>query len=82
MQIDNEYATCDSLVHCLYYQIGDTIDENNWQVLNQDICGFDYTPGYRYVLSVKRNKIGTNDDGKKIYEYCLNNVISKTKVYL
>lgn len=83
MQIDNEYAPCDSLPHhCLYYQIGDTINENNWQILDQDICGFDFTPGYRYVLSVKRKKIGTNEDGTNAYLYCLERIISSKRVYL
>ena len=82
MQVNNEYTTCDSNEHCLMVQFSDTINENAWEPFSQDICGFNFVPGYRYTLSVKRQPNGKDADGNKIYKYCLIRIISSKKVYL
>ncbi len=82
MQVNNEYTTCDGNDHCLMVQFSDTVDENAWEPFSQDICGFNFQPGYRYTLSVKRQANGKDADGNKVYKYCLIRVVSSTKVYL
>lgn len=67
---------------CLSVQFDSFSDEDSWENFYPDICGFDYVPGYRYEISVKREKIGKDDDGKKIYHYCLIKIVSSKKVYL
>ncbi len=75
-------CTFDSLQTCLFVQFDSTFAEDAWKPFNQDICGFDYVPGYRYQLSVKRKKIGKDENGDKIYQYCLINIVQVIKKYL
>jgi hypothetical protein len=84
MQVDNDYFPCNDGTKdkCIHVQFSSVIDENAWQPFKQDICGFDFVPGYRYELSVKRKKIGTDSNGNPIYKYCLISIDSKTQDYL
>ncbi len=84
MFVDSEQKPCSNETSelCFYYQIGDTINESAWQPFDGDICGFTFTPGYQYKLSVKRKKIGKDEQGDKIYQYCLVSIIEKNSVGL
>ena len=63
--VDGYYT--DSTHQYYFAQLGDTINENNWEIWETNICGFDFAPGYRYKLSTKRQKIGKDDNGDKLY---------------
>lgn len=67
---------------CLQVQVNDTIDTAKWEIWKNEICGFDFAPGYIYKLSCKRTPIGTNSVGGKVYKYCLISVLSTQHVYL
>ena len=83
MFVDAELQPCDGANQmCFMYQINEEIDENAWQIFDGDICGFTFEAGYRYKLSVKRKKIATNDNGEKVYQYCLLHITEKTSVGL
>lgn len=84
MYIYEEKGPCEdgSGENCLYEQHNFVFDENAWVPFNQDICGFDYLAGYRYEISVKRKQTGKDDEGNRIYQYCLINIVSAVKVYL
>ncbi|MEA3450480.1 MAG: DUF4377 domain-containing protein [Bacteroidota bacterium] len=84
MQIHEELVSCDDGTdnRCNYVQYGNEIDEEAWEVFPHEICSFDFKPGYRYTLLVKKQKIGKDDDGNKIYRYCLVSIQNMEKVYL
>ncbi|MBN2890450.1 MAG: DUF4377 domain-containing protein [Bacteroidales bacterium] len=72
---------------CYYIQYYPLVDEENfdaYEAFNYSICGFDDTflSGYRYELSVKRKKIGKDENSDPIYQYCLVNIIDVTKTSL
>ncbi len=79
MWVDNELMPCpnDSTQMCMKVQFGAIPSDNAWEPFNQDICGFDYEPGYLYELYVQRKKIGTDGQGKTVYKYCLLHLIKK-----
>jgi hypothetical protein len=67
---------------CFEAQVNDTIDTAKWEIWKNEICGFDFAPGYIYKLSCKRTPIGTDSLGDKVYKYCLVSVLSSQHVYL
>lgn len=84
MFVNEQYTTCDSGVtkKCNLVQFADTINEANWVPFKDSICGFDFVPGYRYKLLVKRQKTGKDEAGDNIYRYCLMTVENMDQVYL
>ena len=81
--INNRYFDCgNGQNNCIQAQISDTINENNWQVWTDTICGFDFEPQYRYQLSVRRKKTGKNEQNEIIYKYCLIKISNKVLMYL
>lgn len=84
MFVNSELTSCsdDSDAKCYYAQINSEIDEDAWEVWTNEICGFDFVPGYRYQLSVRRKKVGKDENGEKIYQYCLIYVVDKEQVFL
>lgn len=51
---------------------------DTWTTITESIPGFDYEPGYEYVIEVKERHI-KNEPEDYLGEYILMNVISKTK---
>lgn len=84
MQINEELVSCDDGTEnkCNYVQYGNEVVEDAWEIFPHEICSFKFQPGYRYTLLVKKQKIGKDDDGNKIYRYCLVSIQNKEKVYL
>lgn len=81
--VDNRYFDCgDGKFKCFQAQISDTINENNWQVWTDTICGFSFEPQYRYKLSVRRKKVGKDAQNNDIYNYCLIKIAQKELMYL
>ncbi len=84
MWVDAQYGPCDSTdslrPHCLMVQF-ETYSDTAWQPFNQDICGFDFTPGIWYHLEVKRKKTG-EVNGQPIYKYCLVQIIETKQKFL
>ncbi len=82
MWVDAEYGPCneaDTLrPHCLMVQFSDTYEDGAWQPFTQEICGFDFEPGIRYKLHVRKKQI-ENDTA---YKYCLLQIVDKQEVFL
>jgi len=82
MTIFEEYGTDADGNQPLLEQHEATFNDTLWTTFSQDICGFNYVPGFRYKLSVKRKKTGEDENGNKIYNYCLIKIEEAVKVYL
>ncbi len=80
MYVDNELTRCPDNPNefCLRVQFDEFKGDTAWQAFDQDICGFDYEPGFMYVLDIQRKKITEDADGNPIYKYCLLYIKSKT----
>ena len=79
MYVDNELTSCPSNTNerCLRVQFDKFEGDTAWIPFEQDICGFDYEPGFSYVLDIQRKKIDTDAQGEPIYKYCLLYIRSK-----
>ncbi len=84
MYIYEEKVPCegDSTRKCYMEQHGGVFSDTAWTAFDKDICGFDFVPGYRYKLTIKRKKIGKDNNGNKVYKYCLLRILESKKVYL
>ncbi len=73
MYVDNEMTKCPSNPSdlCMRVQFDKFEGDTAWVPFEQDICGFDYQPGYFYTLEIQRKKIGTDANGNPEYKYCL-----------
>lgn len=60
---------------CLQYRR--TFDRN-FNTLSGDIEGFEYEPGFRYVLDLKQDRLLNEATGQVVPKWSLNKVISKT----
>ena len=60
---------------CLQYRR--TFDRN-FNVLSGDIEGFQYEPGFRYVLDLKQERLLNETTGQVVPKWTLNKIISKT----
>lgn len=60
---------------CLQYRR--TFDRN-FNVLSGDIEGFQYEPGFRYVLDLKQERLMNEATGQVVPKWTLNKIISKT----
>ena len=60
---------------CLQYRR--TFDRN-FNTLSGDIEGFNYEPGFRYVLDLKQDRLLNEATGQVVPKWSLNKVISKT----
>jgi len=84
MWVDAQYGPCDQAdtikPHCLMVEF-ETYTDSLWQPFDQDICGFEFTPGIWYHLEVKRKKIG-EIDGQPQYKYCLTKIIETKQKFL
>ncbi len=80
MYVDNEMTRCPSSPNdlCLRVQFDVYKGDTAWVPFEQDICGFDYEPGFFYELDIQRKKISTDADGNPIYKYCLIKIKRKT----
>ncbi len=80
MYVDNEMTKCPSNPDdlCIRVQFDTYEGDTAWVPFEQDICGFDYQPGYMYVLEIQRKKIDTDAEGNPIYKYCLLYIKSQT----
>ncbi len=80
MYVDNEMTRCPDNPNdlCLKVQFDQFKGDTAWEPFSQDICGFDYEPGFMYVLEIQRKKMATDADGNPIYKYCLLYIKSKT----
>lgn len=84
MYVYEEYVDCEDhpSQQCLWAQLDSTFSDSAWIYFNQDICGFDYEPGFRYELNVERKKIGKDTNCEPLYQYCLVNIVAAVRVYL
>ncbi|HET7360533.1 MAG TPA: DUF4377 domain-containing protein [Salinimicrobium sp.] len=61
-------------------QQGNEIGSDNWNKFYPYINGFNYEPGYMYILSVIKEPIDNPPPDGSSYSYTLNQIISKEKV--
>lgn len=64
---------------CLLVQEGEAIGSDDWHYFyyEDSIIGFDYEPGYIYLLAVKRTPVKNPPADASSYEYELVRVISR-----
>ncbi len=84
MYIFEEKVPCpdDPTQKCFMEQHELNFSDSAWTIFNDEICGFEFKPGFRYKLKIKRKKIGKDDNGNKVYKYCLLDVLEAKRVYL
>lgn len=79
IEISPRKALCDSInggqIECLQYR---NRYENNFNPLKTDIQGFEFEPGYSYILDVRQEVIQAADSGQYQTKWVLNQVISKS----
>ena len=57
------------------------VTDDEWNIFDNEICGFTFNPGYEYELKIEKKKYDEPVDGKE-YKYCLLNIISTTRISL
>lgn len=79
MRVDSEKVSCgeDSRT-CFRVQKEASIGKDNWEVLQQDIDGFNFESGYVYDLVVRIDLID-GKTGADRFHYTLEHVVSKLK---
>lgn len=55
-------------------------DAQQWEYFYGNIAGFDYEPGYEYVLRVKKEEVTNPPQDASSIKYTLVKVVSKEKV--
>ncbi|QED38000.1 DUF4377 domain-containing protein [Antarcticibacterium arcticum] len=67
---------------CLLVQEGDKIGGIEWEYFyyHDSIIGFDYEPGYIYMLKLEKRKIDNPPQDGSSFEYELISIVSKEKV--
>lgn len=79
MRVDSEKISCgDDTNMCFRVQKESSIGKDNWEVLQQDIAGFNYEAGYVYDLVVRIDLI-EGKTGADRFQYSLEHVVSKIK---
>lgn len=79
MRVDSEKVSCgENSLTCFRVQKESSIGKDNWEVLQQEIVGFNFQPGYVYDLVVKIS-IVEGKTGPDRFLYTLEHVVSKIK---
>lgn len=79
MTIKEELASCTGVAPQNCYQVKYK-KSKDWEFFYSQIEGFEYTPGYRYVIDVKRTKRKNIPADASAYTYKLKRVIKKEKI--
>lgn len=79
IEVSPRKALCDSInggqIECLQYR---NRYENNFNPLKTNIEGFNFEPGYSYILDVKQDVMQNPESGQLETKWILNQVISKS----
>ncbi|MBU7570188.1 MAG: DUF4377 domain-containing protein [Flavobacterium sp.] len=79
MTIKEELASCTGVAPQNCYQVKYK-KSKDWEFFYDQIEGFEYTPGYRYVIDVKRTKRKNIPADASAYTYKLKKIIKKEKI--
>lgn len=79
MTIKEELASCSGVAPQNCFQVKYK-KSKDWEFFYSQIEGFEYTPGYRYVIDVKRTKRKNIPADASAYTYKLKRIIKKEKV--
>lgn len=79
MTIKEELASCTGVAPQNCFQVKYK-KSKDWEFFYSQIEGFEYTPGYRYVIDVKRTKRKNIPADASAYTYKLKRIIKKEKV--
>lgn len=79
MVIKEDLATCTGVAPMTCMQVKYK-GSKNWELFYSQISGFNYKPGYRYVLLVNRIKKKNVPADASAYEYKLKRIVKRTKV--
>lgn len=69
----------DGNTQCFQVQKGASIGTDFWEILPEPIAGFNYEPGFTYLITVKITTRDNPAQGQSGFVYELVQVISKTK---
>lgn len=77
--VKEDRASCTGVAPQTCYQVKYK-NSKSWELFYDQIAGFNYKPGYRYVLQVQRTKRTNVPADASAYEYKLKKVLKRTKV--
>jgi len=77
--VKEDRASCTGVAPQTCYQVKYN-NSKNWELFYDQIAGFKYKPGYRYVLQVQRTKRINVPADASAYQYKLKKVLKKYKV--
>lgn len=79
LTVASETRTCSGVGkwECMLVRHGDA---GQWEYFYGNIAGFDYEPGYEYVLRVKKEEVKNPPQDASSVKYTLVKVLSKEKV--
>lgn len=79
MVIKEDLASCTGVAPMTCMQVKYK-NSKNWELFYSQISGFNYKPGYRYVLLVNRTKRKNVPADASSYEYKLKRIVQKIKM--
>lgn len=79
MTIKEEQADCTGVAPQKCFQVKYK-NSKDWEFFYDHIEGFEYTPGYRYVIDVKRTKRKNVPADASAYTYKLKKIVKKEKI--
>lgn len=79
MVIKEDLASCTGVAPMTCMQVKYK-NSKNWELFYSQISGFNYKPGYRYVLLVNRTKRTNVPADASAYEYKLKKVVKRVKM--
>ena len=80
LTIKEDLANCTGVAPQTCYQVKYK-NSKNWEFFYSQITGFDYKPGFRYVIDVIRTKRKNVPADASAYTYKLKRVVSKTQIF-
>ncbi len=80
LTVKEDVANCTGVAPQTCYQVKYK-NSKDWTLFYSQIKGFDYKPGYRYVIDVIRTKRKNVPADASIYTYKLKKVIKKTQIF-
>ncbi|MCZ4245772.1 DUF4377 domain-containing protein [Pedobacter punctiformis] len=80
LTVKEEQADCTGVAPQTCFQVKYK-NSKNWEFFYSQISGFDYKPGFRYVIDVTRTKRKNVPADASAYTYKLKKVITKTQIF-
>lgn len=81
LTIKEDLANCTGVAPQTCYQVKYK-NSKDWEFFYSQITGFDYKPGFRYVIDVIRTKRKNVPADASAYTYKLKRVVSKTQIFI